>query len=348
MAGVSDRGAGRPHGRGGDGREPYGGANGLGDASSTEAIQMSIVICTLDRPAGLGRAVRSCLGQDNPTNLAYEVVVVDNSANANAQDLVRGLRGDRTDLVRYLSDPRPNLAHARNTGVAAARGTYIAFMDDDMAAPPGWLTAAFAVLERTGADVLLGKIVPEFERGAAWGGALPDHVRWFGRDFALPDGAVIPPKRDGHIPHAGTGNCVLRLTSTLDGSAPFDPAFGRIGGEDTDFLQRLGQRGAVTVFSEQAWMIEFVPADRNTPEYLARRNYRTSQQFVRIAAKNSAHRRLTACRHMVTGLGQLALAALRYGAAKAVGADPVWARVAAAAAVGKLLWTRSDANAPYR
>lgn len=159
---------------------------------------------------------------------------------------------------------------------------------------------------------------------------------------------MIPPKLDGHIPEAGTGNCVLRRATTLDGPAPFDPAFGRIGGEDTDFLQRLGQRGAVTVFSAEAWMVEFVPADRNTPEYLTRRNHRASQQFVRIAVQNSSRRRLTACRHMATGVMQLALAVLRYGGAKIVGADPVWARIAAAAAIGKILWTHGDAGAPYR
>ena len=167
------------------------------------------------------------------------------------------------------------------------------------------------------------------------------------RDLALPDGAVIPPKRDGHIPHAGTDNCVFQRATTIDGPAPFNPAFGRIGGEDTDLLQRLDQRGAMAVFSKQAWMIEFIPAHRNTPEYLARRSYHTSQQFVRIAAQNGARKRLTACRHMTTGLVQLALAIVRYGAAKMVGADPVWARIAAAAAAGKLLWTRCDPTARH-
>jgi succinoglycan biosynthesis protein ExoM len=320
----------------------------LENASSTKVVQISIVICTLNRPEGLLRALRSCLEQDNSLDLAYEVVVVDNSQTANTRDLVRKASGDRTDFIRYVNDVRTNIAHARNTGVAAAQGHYIAFMDDDMAAPPGWLTAAFASMQRTGADVLLGRIVPEFEDGPGWGGSLRDPGHWFGRDLALPDGAVIPPKPDGHIPHAGTGNCVLRCATTLDGPVPFNPAFGRIGGEDTDFLQRLGQRGAVTVFSKRAWMIEFVPAHRNTPEYLARRNFQTSQQFVRIAAHNSGRKRLTVCRHMATGLVQLALAGLRYGAAKLVGADPVWARIAAAAAAGKLLWTRRDAGAGYR
>lgn len=335
-------------GHGGNATAHRGQREGLSGAHWSDLIQMSIVICTLHRPEGLRRALRSCLEQDIPADLAYEVVIVDNSATADAQHLVREFAHRRPDLVRYLNDPRTNIAHARNTGIAAARGTYVAFIDDDMAAPPGWLAAAFAAMERTGADVLLGKIVPEFEGGPGWGGTLPDPARWFGRDFGVPEGAVIPAKRDGHIPHAGTGNCVLRRTTTLERSAPFNPALGRIGGEDTDFLQRLGQRGKVTVFSEQAWMIESVPPDRNSPEYLARRSYRTSQQFVRIAAQNSARRRLTACRHMATGLAQLALAGLRYGTAKAVGADPLRARLAGAAAAGKLNWTRCDWDAPYR
>ena len=310
-------------------------------------MDMSIVICTLDRPQGLVRAVRSCVEQDDCGTLAYEIVIVDNSATANARDLVKERWGDQPDFVRYLNEPRTNIAHARNAGIAAIRGRYVAFMDDDMAAPRDWLANAVETMERTGADVLLGKVIPAFE-GGGWGGALPDRAWWFGRAFPLPDGAIVPVKREGHIPGAGSGNCVLRRATTLHGPAPFDPAFGRIGGEDTDFLQRLGKRGAVTLFSERAWMTEFVPAARNTPEYLARRNYRTSQQFVRIVAKNSARPRLALCRHMATGVVQLGLALARYGAAKLTGADPVAAWIAAAAALGKILWMRCDATASYR
>jgi succinoglycan biosynthesis protein ExoM len=314
---------------------------------ASPAVDMSIVICTLDRPQGMARAVRSCLEQQNRSDCSYEILIVDNSATARARELVQELWGGGSDCVRYLNEPRTNIAHARNAGIAAARGKYVAFMDDDMSAPPDWLANAIEVMERTGADVLLGKVVPEFEGDGGWGGALSDSARWFGRVLALPEASIVPTKRDGHIPGAGSGNCVLR-GSTLHEPAPFDPEFGRVGGEDTDFLQRLGQRGAVTVFSERAWMTEFVPADRNTPAYLVRRSYRTSQQFVRIVAKNSPRPRLTVCRHMAAGAVQLALAVSRYGAAVVTGADPIRARIAAAAALGKILWMGYDASGPYR
>ena len=153
-------------------------------------MDMSIVICTLDRPEGLVRAVRSGVAQDDRGTLAYEIVIVDNSATANACALVRATWGDQPDFVRYLNEPRTNLAHARNAGLAAARGRYVAFMDDDMAAPRDWLANAVETMERTGADVLLGKVIPAFEGGDGWGGALPrGHVVGFrGRKRAIDGG----------------------------------------------------------------------------------------------------------------------------------------------------------------
>lgn len=309
-------------------------------------MDLSIVICTLERHALLARAVRSCLEQGNRMGLDYEVLVVDNSATANARDLVQMMSARKPGLVRYLSEPRTNIAHARNTGVAACRGRFIAFMDDDMTAPPGWMDSAVETIERTRADVLFGKIIFVFENEA--GSTLQEPIRWFSRAFGVSDGANVRVKRSGHVEHGGIGNCLLRRATTVSEPAPFDPAFGRTGGEDTDFLQRLGQRGAVMVFSEQAWMNEFVQASRSAPEYVARREYRGSQNFVRSVVKNGRHKRLTACRHMATGVTQLVLAAACYGAARVAGADAVPARVAAGAALGKIFWMRCGTTGPYR
>ena len=45
---------------------------------------------------------------------------------------------------------------------------------------------------------------------------------------------------------------------------------------------------------------------------------------------------------------QLALAFSRYGAAVVTGANPIRARIAAAAALGKIRWRGYDASGPYR
>ena len=305
---------------------------------------MTIIICTLDRHESLERALRSCLDQTLAADAELEIVIVDNSADANARDLIAGY-GDSPSPVRYVHEPRTNISHARNAGVAAASGRFIAFMDDDMAAPPTWLADAIACMEQNAADILIGKVVPEFEQGNGWVQTLAAPAEWFGRELPVDEGAVL-----GNLKRTGTGNCVLRRARVITSATPFDPAFGMIGGEDTDFLQRAQKAGARIVFSHRAWMTEFVPASRSNADYLALRRFRESQQFVRLVIKNKAQIKwLTAFRHMATGAVQFSIAAISYAGARLFGSDPGLPRVAMAQALGKVFWTRNrEAAQPYR
>lgn len=87
---------------------------------------VSVVIPTHDRPQLAQRAVRSALAQE------YEdlevVVVVDGPDNATEKALANVSDKRLRDIVL----PRPvGLAKARNLGVRAAWGDWIAFLDDD-------------------------------------------------------------------------------------------------------------------------------------------------------------------------------------------------------------------------
>jgi glycosyltransferase involved in cell wall biosynthesis len=307
-------------------------------------LDATIVICTLDRPERLKRALNSCLAQERSGGITFDVVVVDNSADGNVGDLVGSYAGGSI-TVRYVHEPRTNISHARNAGVAAATGRYLAFVDDDMEAPPDWIGEAIACMERTAADILIGSVVPEFETSGSWADGLAAPAEWFGRDIPVEDGDVLH-----NLKGTGTGNSVFRRERVFTMESPFDPAHGRLGGEDTDFLQRAQEVGAKIVFSKRAWMKEIVPANRSSAEYLARRRFRESQQFVRLVVKNKAQVKwLTASRHMAAGAVQLGLATLRWAGSKMTGADPGLPRVAMAQALGKVLWTRHRETAqPYR
>ena len=104
----------------------------------------SIVIPTYGRPRGLARLLNS-LGPQVIGRHGREVIVVNDGSQEPAYEaIVNRHRG----WVNYIAT-RENRGQsaARNTGVAAATGNYLVFIDDDCAAPLDWLdrlTAIFA------------------------------------------------------------------------------------------------------------------------------------------------------------------------------------------------------------
>jgi O-antigen biosynthesis protein len=104
-------------------------------AALAAAPFISVVICTRDRPDQLEACLRGLDRQEYPQ---FEVVVVD---NAPATGAIRALveARPRGATVRYVREPRPGLSWARNTGIAAASGQIIAFLDDDEEPDRLWL-----------------------------------------------------------------------------------------------------------------------------------------------------------------------------------------------------------------
>src|SRR3546814_9394764 len=64
----------------------------------------------------------------------YEVILVDNGSLDESLAIAQSCKG-----VRLFVEKRPGSYAARNLGISAARGEYVAFMDSDCVADPGWL-----------------------------------------------------------------------------------------------------------------------------------------------------------------------------------------------------------------
>jgi glycosyltransferase involved in cell wall biosynthesis len=87
----------------------------------------------------------------------FEVVVVDNGSTDGSGDVAREPRDIE---VRVIRTGGGRVAIARNAGVAAARGTIIAFTDSDCVPDPDWLAEGVAAMESAGVDVAQGATVP--------------------------------------------------------------------------------------------------------------------------------------------------------------------------------------------
>jgi glycosyltransferase involved in cell wall biosynthesis len=100
----------------------------------------TVVIATRNRADLLPRAVRSVLEQSMAD---LEVIVSDDGSTDDTRAVVEGIDDDR---LRYVSGDSGGPSAARNRGAAHAVGDFIAFLDDDDEASPGWLEAFLAPL----------------------------------------------------------------------------------------------------------------------------------------------------------------------------------------------------------
>ena len=125
-------------------------------------IAVSVVIGTYNRCELLSRAIAGVLNQ-SADGIPYELLVVDNNSTDRTRNVVEAfIEGGRTNL-RYVFESKQGVSHARNAGVAAARGSIVAFTDDDVRVGPDWIAnIKRAFDEHSDADIVGGKVLPNW------------------------------------------------------------------------------------------------------------------------------------------------------------------------------------------
>jgi GT2 family glycosyltransferase len=97
---------------------------------------VTVVVCTRDRADSLP----ACL--DRLAGITYrpvEFVIVDNAPRDDSTRAAVEKYAADDDRFRYVREPRPGLSRARNAGLAAANGRYLAYTDDDVAVDRLWI-----------------------------------------------------------------------------------------------------------------------------------------------------------------------------------------------------------------
>ncbi|GAA6210042.1 glycosyltransferase family 2 protein [Cognatishimia sp. WU-CL00825] len=233
-------------------------------------MKIDICICTFRRPFVV-ETLKSIEAADVPQGAELRIIVIDNDDTATAQERVESTAATMTRPVTYRHAPGANISIARNAGLDAADGDWIAFLDDDEVVEPTWLVALVDRQQETNADAVFG------HSRANYG---PDAPDWmikgdFHSQFAAPRGDVV---ETGH-----TCNALLRW-----GDAPWrDERFalerGRSGGEDTEFFFRLRQMGASYAIADASIVSEDVPPARLSLGWLLRRRFRIGQSYAASA-----------------------------------------------------------------
>lgn len=189
---------------------------------------VSVVIPTRNRRDRLERAIKSAENQTWPT---IEIIVVDDASSDGTQLFLQRLvpADARVQVVRN-EVPRGG-GGARNQGVAAARGTYVAFLDDDDIWLPEKLAEQVAMMRKNpgAAAVSCGFIV--------------QHSSWIQRKVN-----VVPPRDEQQIlrsNHLGGASMCLTTKRSLAAVQGFDPTLP--SGQDWDLWIKLQGIGDVLV-----------------------------------------------------------------------------------------------------
>jgi GT2 family glycosyltransferase len=222
---------------------------------------VSVVVCSRDRSADLRRCLES-LVRCRP--LPCEIIVVDNaSADESTRRVVEGFPG-----VRYVLEPRPGLSHARNAGVNQARGSIVAFTDDDVEVTEGWIAAVAAPFAEASTACITGIVLPadlaseaaclfEFAVGGFGNALLP---RQYGAAFVNQSGWRAPA-----VWQIGAGANMAIRRSAFATVGLFDPRLGAGASgcsEDSEFWFRLLRAGYVCRYQPAAVVFHYHRAER--------------------------------------------------------------------------------------
>lgn len=268
--------------------------------AASEAPMISVIIPTFHRPDGALAAVRSILGQEGAPSL--EIILVDNDAKQSCKAIAEQLAQEAGQTpFTYAVEPAAGVANARNKAVSLARGTFVAFLDDDEVAKPNWLAHLVKAQQETGADVVFGPI--EARLPAEHNVPHTYFQNFFSRRL---DG----PTRLIDIPY-GCGNCFLKRETVFTKPEPFNPAANETGGEDDILWREVVASGGKFGWAQDAWVYEDVPPSRATWAYLTKRafafGHNTTGQWYNRADRDYVRMVIS----MVKGVAQaLALAPL--------------------------------------
>lgn len=203
--------------------------------STPVEIAVSIVVPTRDRPQLLNRCIASLVLQ-RFDSARFEIIVVDDGPSDATREVVSGWAGHTAGngpQITYIPSMGPHgPAAARNHGWRAARGSIIAFTDDDTIARSDWLKNGLRAFDE-GVDAVCGRIVMPLSHTPT--------------DYEL-------DAKNLETAEFVTANCFCRK-QVLDDLGGFDERFRFAWREDSDLHFRLLESRAGIVHEPRAVMM---------------------------------------------------------------------------------------------
>lgn len=241
-------------------------------------ILLSVIVPTRNRET----QVLQCLDELETQCLPYddvEIVVVDNASTDSTRQIVREFISNSKARITYASEPRVSVSMTRNRGRLNARGSVLAYIDDDAIPHPMWISKIRDHFLSSQSDCLAWRIEVKFVGPRPeW---FPDNLLWvLGKSrYGLHDRPLTPPE-------APQGNFALR-SLVFDSLHGFDPTIPYYG-EEVDFFYRVMEHGYSSFYRNDVVIDHCVSADRITKIALRRKAFLMGRGYALLRNKGTA------------------------------------------------------------
>lgn len=233
--------------------------------------RISVIVPTYRRFALLTNTLKTLCNQ--AVNDNYEIIIVDNYGSKKLSKYIEFLKKSTCLAIRYIFEHRTGLHFARHTGLKTAQGNIVAFVDDDVLCPVGWLAAMLEPYKDPQVACVGGKIK------AKWDSAPPNWIAsFFGGWFSILDlGDSTLELKQGEYVYG----CNMSLRrDILFKSGGFNPdGYGNPnliwfrGDGECGLIDKIQALGFKVIYEPRAWLYHYIPESRMTEEYLYRRAF---------------------------------------------------------------------------
>ena len=201
--------------------------------------ETSIVVCTVDRMRDLEDCLKSLL----PFSAAGAEIMVVNNGPHQTETSAIAARHD----AHVITESKRGVSRARNAGIRTARGSIVAFLDDDSFAAPNWLPLLVGPFLDPEVVAVVGSIAAQTLADPVSQAFDSLHRAQFPASAKTLDGNTAQESFPMRSALVGNANMAIRREA-FDRFGFFDTRFGRgtrIGsGEEPDMLLRILLGGA--------------------------------------------------------------------------------------------------------
>lgn len=243
-------------------------------------MDVSIAICTWNRADLLDQTLNEMRKLRIPDGTNWELLVVNNNCTDHTEQVIA--KHSHALPLKHLKETKAGLSHARNCAVDVAKGQLLLWTDDDVLVDREWMaTYIHASRDFPEADFFGGTVIPWFE---------VEPPKWLKKNFAIVEGAYAARDLGQQIREFDPGelpvgaNMAFRMTAVRD--MRYDPSLGRVkdrltSGDETDFVERLTEKGGRGVWVGPAEVRHFIPSPRMSKAYLRDLYTLSGQTYIR-------------------------------------------------------------------